>query len=65
MSTSTKPKLARTDYTICVCVDGKHAAMQHVRPPNPVEPSPTVRARYSNGHLVERQIVWTPWKESA
>lgn len=62
MSTTTKPKLTRTDYTICVCTNDRHDAVAHRRPASPTEPGPATVKRHPGGHVVERQIAWTPWK---
>lgn len=55
----------RVDYTICTCTDGRHPATQHARPANPVKPSKSIQARYHNGHVVERHVIWTPWKAAS
>jgi hypothetical protein len=62
--TSPKPKLARTDYAVCTCVNGEHHVSSHRVHPRPMPPKEIAR-RYPNGHLVERTIAWTPWKASS
>lgn len=69
MSTKTeaspKPKLARTDYAICVCTNEQHAAVHHRRHASPTRPRAEIVQTYPTGHVVERQIAWTPWKAKA
>lgn len=59
-----KPKRSRTDFTVCVCTDGKHAVVHHRTPPRPAKPTPTVVERFV-GHVIEHTITWTNWKVSA
>ena len=64
MTATTAPKSnsTRIDYTICTCTDDKHPVTKHARPANPVVPSPAIQARHPGGHVVERHVIWTPWK---
>jgi len=60
-----KPKLARTDYTICVCTNDRHDVNAHRTPARPVKPTAALLATYPTGHVVEHHITWTPWKVAA
>lgn len=65
MTATTKPRLARTDYAICVCQNGQHAVVDHRRHATPTRPRAEDVQVYPTGHVVERQIAWTPWKEKS
>lgn len=63
MSTTTKTRTGRTDYTVCTCVNGQHHASWHREHSRPTPPSPDeVAMRFPNGHIIRRQIQWTPWE---
>lgn len=61
MIATTAPN-GRTEWTLCVCRNGKHSVADHVRHASPIPPPAVVVDRYPTGHVLERRIDWTPWR---
>lgn len=55
-------KAARTDHTVCICLDGRHHASWHRYPARAGHiPKAELERLYPNGHRLSREIAWTNW----